>query len=227
MYSMCMSFCLVCLEATERLWVLLLFLVFLCYPSSLSTLLTPLCPLPHYLSITSSSCGLQVTMATAWFALQTLSTWVHVSLFPLSSPSLALPFWSCWCVSVRLLKKDVMKKRLECLLLFIDLCFLLSGSLSDIHSDTIVHSYFAALLLDYILVKCLHKEGLYLNVLYILKKIALISLSFFALWWCSFVLSIWLCVFYCSCRRSILDVSDKILITSSSPGATKINCFTK
>lgn len=55
---------------------IVLFLLF--FLSCLSTY-SP-CPLSHYLPITSSSCGLLVTMETIWFALL-LSTLVHFSLF--------------------------------------------------------------------------------------------------------------------------------------------------
>lgn len=81
---------------TATVWAfrlsIVLFLFYLCTLSIYSP-----CPLSHYLSITSSSCGLLVTMETRWFAL--LSKLVQIFCrFLLSLWGLGIFKTACWCV---------------------------------------------------------------------------------------------------------------------------------
>lgn len=192
------------------------------YLSSLSTY-SP-CPLSNYLPITSSSCGLLVTIETSRFALL-LSTLVHIfsPCFPLSLWGLDI-FKTCmlmcvWFVFMIVAHIGWRGGQGSCGVLCVHVCSQHWGSLTDTHSDNIVH----CCTFECFLFKTMHSKvsgGVAYKCYPPFCSLALLCGCAVLCKWSSmgaFVLA--------PCKNTFI-YRIWFMITTSSPGATSINCST-
>lgn len=173
------------------------------------------CPLSHYLPITSSSCGLLVTMETSRFALL-LSTLVLIFppiLFPF--PVMNIFKTECRCVVCFYLFICHIWGSGEWWVFCVNVCFQHWGSLTVVHSDNIVHCCLPTLLSAYI--ECIQKEKqevLYININpHLVHLLCCVAAAF--------------CSNYIVCALLFLHHEKTLeiywiwfMITTSSPGAT-------